>query len=63
MNQKRLKQLFRFWKNIKKNKLKYLKNIIKNKQKKENAFLSVLITQWRITTRNVKLEHKIQSKH
>jgi len=49
-----MKRVFKAWKLIKKRKIKLLKAILKRKNQKEIALQSVFLTQWRITTRNIK---------
>ncbi len=60
MQMSKIKKVFAAWKQLKKRKLKLLKDILKRKTKKEKAFLSVAITQWRITARMVATQLRLR---
>ena len=56
MRKFKLQQIFKKWRLLKKRKEKLMKTLIKRKMKKEGAFLSVIMTQWRVTASHMRLE-------
>lgn len=56
----KMRQVFKAWKAIKKRKLKILKSILNRKGKKEKAFMSVFLTQFRLNSRNLSLSHRLR---
>lgn len=49
------------WKNLRKRKVKLFKRILSRKTRKEKAFLSVVLAQWRITARTISTHLKLHS--
>ena len=49
----KLKRIFISWKMMKKRKFKLLQKIMTRKSKIQNSFLSLSLTQWRITARHI----------
>lgn len=55
-----LKRLFKAWRQVRKRRLKLLRNLLTRKGKKERAFAGVILTQWRLTARHLAIASKIK---
>ena len=62
MKRYKLQKVFKQWKLIKRRKLKLIKSLLNRKFKKEAAFLSVIMAQWRVASSHLKLEESIRKK-
>jgi hypothetical protein len=62
MRKFKLQQIFKKWKQLKKRKEKLIKTMLGRKVKKESAFMSIIMTQWRVTASHLKLEENMRKK-
>lgn len=57
----KIRRILQAWKNLRRRKLKLIKSILHRKHQKEQAYLSVLLAQWRITARTISTQLKLHS--